>query len=453
MRSIVAPEVIHESKFNRFHLGVFIWCFLAIAFDGYDIAMYGVGLPWMMKDLHFTSLQSGAVGSITLFGMVLGALFLAPIADRYGPKNILVVSMVLFSLFSLAAGFSPDLNIFIFLRFVSAIGMGALTPNIISMMTEYSPLKNRAIIVAFMYCGYSIGGIVASLIGMYQLSSNEDWRNLYFIAAIPLLGLPLFYKMFPESLSYYMDRKNKRKIVEILNKVDPLGNYTENDKFQYKLFDIGKKNPPITKLFKNKRTFSTICFWIAVFCTLMLVYGLNTWLPKMMQEMGFSISSSLSFNLVLCFGQILGSLGGGYFAEKVGYRKVLVTMFFIGAVTFVALSMTHNMAALYILICLGGACTLGAMNLANPYITEYYPRDIRTTGMGYSQAIGRMGSILAPTVIALILATGIRPNLAFATFAVPSIIAAIGYLLVQERYSSFDSQPSNDKKNVSNKAI
>lgn len=453
MRSIVAPDVVHESKFNRFHLGVFIWCFLAIAFDGYDIAIYGVGLPWMMKDLHFTSLQSGAVGSITLFGMVLGALFLAPIADRYGRKNILVISMVLFSLFSLAAGFSPDLNIFIFLRFVSAIGMGALTPNIISMMTEYSPIKNRAITVAFMYCGYSIGGIVASLIGMYQLSSNGNWQSLYFIAAIPLLGLPLFIKMFPESLSYYMDRKNKRKIIEILNKVDPLGNYTESDKFQYRLFDIGKKNPPVTKLFKNKRTFSTICFWVAVFCTLMLVYGLNTWLPKMMQEMGFSIISSLSFNLVLCFGQIIGSLGGGYFAEKVGYRRVLVTMFFIGAVTFVALSLTHNIVALYILVSLGGACTLGAMNLANPYITEFYPRDIRTTGMGYSQAIGRMGSILAPTVFALILATGIRPNLAFATFAIPSIVAAIGYLLVQEKYSSFDGQPYRDKKIVSNKAI
>jgi AAHS family benzoate transporter-like MFS transporter len=93
------------------------------------------------------------------------------------------------------------------------------------------------------------------------------------------------------------------------------------------------------------------------------------------------------------------------------------------------------------------------MNLANPYITEFYPRDIRTTGMGYSQAIGRMGSILAPTVIALILATGIRPNLAFATFAVPSIIAAIGYLLVQEKYSSFDKQSYKNKNVESNKAI
>ena len=104
-----------------------------------------------------------------------------------------------------------------------------------------------------------------------------------------------------------------------------------------------------------------------------------------------------------------------------------------------------------LLICLGGACTVGAMNLANPYITEYYPRDIRSTGMGYSQAIGRIGSILAPTLIALLLATGIDPKLAFATFAVPSIIAAIGYILVQEKYGSFDRlADSNEKVETNN---
>ena len=82
---------------------------------------------------------------------------------------------------------------------------------------------------------------------------------------------------------------------------------------------------------------------------------------------------------------------------------------------------TTNVALVYLLIFVGGASTVGAMNLGNPYITEYYPREIRATGMGYSQAIGRIGSILAPTLIAMILVTGMDTKMAFATFAVPSI--------------------------------
>ena len=110
MRTIDAQDVVSASKFNRFHLLVFLWCFYAIAFDGYDIAMYGVGLPWMMEEWDLTSIQAGAVGSYSLFGMMMGALILAPIADKYGRKNVLVICMILFSVFTLGAGIAPNLT-------------------------------------------------------------------------------------------------------------------------------------------------------------------------------------------------------------------------------------------------------------------------------------------------------------------------------------------------------
>ena len=132
-------------------------------------------------------------------------------------------------------------------------------------------------------------------------------------------------------------------------------------------------------------------------------------------------------------------------AGKVGHRKVLVSLYLMGVVTFIALSITTNVTLVYFLIFLGGASTVGAMNLGNPYITEFYPREIRATGMGYAQAIGRIGSILAPTLIAMLLVTGVDPKMAFATFAVPSILAALGYLLVQEKYGSFDKVVEEDQ--------
>ena len=117
------------------------------------------------------------------------------------------------------------------MRFIAAIGMGGLMPNCISLMTEYSPKKNRALLVGAIYIGYALGGILASLIGMY-LIPHTDWRVLYYIGAIPLLTIPLFIKQFPESLSYYLARKQVGKVVEILNKVKPDGNFTENDDYQ-----------------------------------------------------------------------------------------------------------------------------------------------------------------------------------------------------------------------------
>ena len=110
----------------------------------------------------------------------------------------------------------------------------------------------------------------------------------------------------------------------------------------------------------------------------------------------------------------------------------------IGAICFVALSMTSNLLLLYVLIAIGGACTVGTQNLTNPYVSEFYPKQIRSAGVGVTVRIGRIGSILAPIFIGLLLATNIAPQSSFMAFAIPSILGAIGLLFVQEKHGSYD---------------
>lgn len=437
MRVVQTTQVIAESKFNKFHLLVFLWCFYAIAFDGFDIALYGIGLPFMMDDFGLTTVEAGAIGSYSLVGMMIGSFVLGSLSDLIGRKKILAICMVLFSLFSLLAGLAPNEAVFTIMRFISALGMGGLMPAVIAVMTEYSPKKNRALTVALMYCGYSIGGILASLIGMYAMESL-GWRFLYWLGIIPLLTLPFFLKQFPESLSYSILRKQGDKIATILNKVDPKGDYQATDDFEYATVQEQAKGLPVKKLFTDNRLVSTLAFWVAVFSCLLMIYGLNTWLPKIMQESGFGITSSLSFNLVLAVGQIGGSLLGGIFVERLGHRKVLLCMFLVGAFCFVSLSMASHTLLLYGLIALGGACTGGTQNLVNPYISEFYPREIRATGLSVTVGIGRIGAIIAPVIIGLLLATNVAPQSAFMAFAIPSILGGIAFLLVQEKYGSFD---------------
>ncbi|WP_046215923.1 MFS transporter [Paenibacillus wulumuqiensis] len=437
MRTVQPHQVIADSRFNKFHLLVFLWCFFAIGFDGFDIATYGIGLPLMMEDYGLSPVEAGAIGSYTLVGMMLGAFVLSALSDVIGRKKVLAICMLLFSVFSLLAGLAPNAAVFTIMRFIAGIGMGGLMPAVISLMTEYSPKKNRALTVAVMYCGYSIGSIAASLVGMY-LMENLGWRFLYWLGIIPLFALPLFWKQFPESLSYYIVRKQGAPVAAILNRVNPQGNYLASDDFEYAAVQQRAQGMPVKKLFVQNRAVSTFAFWMAVFSCLLMIYGLNTWLPKIMQGSGYGITSSLSFSLVLAIGQIGGSLLGGYLVERVGHRKVLVSLFLTGAVCFVLLSMTSSTALLYVLIALGGACTVGTQNLVNPYISEYYPREIRATGVGVSVGVGRIGAILAPVLIGLLLATNMAPQNAFMFFAVPCLIGGIAFLLVQEKYGSFD---------------
>ncbi|WP_257985763.1 MFS transporter [Bacillus sp. M6-12] len=437
MRTINPSQVVANSKFNRFHLLVYLWCFYAIMFDGFDIVMFGVSLPWLMEEWSLSPVEAGAVGSYSLVGMMVGAFIFGPLADKLGKKRALAICMVLLSVFSLASGLATNPTMFTIMRFLAALGMGGLMPNVISVMTEYSPKKNRALIVATMYCGYSLGGILASLIGMYLIPVT-DWRVIYFIGVIPLLTLPFFLKFFPESMSFYVSKKQTKQLVSILNRINPVGQYQETETYQYTSDQKAFNGSPVKKMFENKRAASTFAFWIAVFSCLLMVYGLNTWLPKIMQQAGYGLTSSLSFNLVLCVGQVVGSLIGGYLAEKIGHKRILVSLYVLGALCFISLSLTSNLFLLYILIMIGGACTVGTQNLANPYISEYYPPEARSTGVGWALGFGRIGAILAPTVVALILAAGIAPQNAFIAFAVPSILGALAILFIQEKYGSFD---------------
>ncbi|MFC3419408.1 MFS transporter [Salinicoccus hispanicus] len=432
MRTVQLETVIDDSRFNKFHLLVFIWCFFAISFDGFDIALYGIGLPLMTEDFGLSAAQGGALGSYALIGMMAGTFILGSFSDIIGRKRVLALCLFIISLFNMLAGFAPNETVFIIMRFIASMGMGGLMPVVISLMTEYSPKKNRAMIVAVMYCGYSFGAIFASIIGMVLLEAL-GWRFMYWLGVLPLLSLPFFLKQFPESLSYHLSRNQGDKVADILNRIDPRGDYQATDHFEFASAAKAGRGVPLNKLFSEGRALTTVAFWIMVFSCLMMIYGLNTWLPTIMMESGFGVASSLSFILILAVGQIIGSLAGGYLVDRIGHRNVLLLMYLIGAASFVALSVTQTPLLLYVLIAIGGACTGGTQNLVNPYISTFYPADIRGTGLSMAVGIGRLGSICAPILIGLVLMTSLSPQTAFMAFAIPSLIGFTALLLVQEK--------------------
>ncbi|RDW19705.1 MFS transporter [Oceanobacillus chungangensis] len=436
-RTIQTSQVLANSKFNKFHLLVFLWCFYVIAFDGFDVALYGIGLPLMMEDYNITVVEAGAISSYSVIGTMTGTFLFGSLSDIIGRKKAIAICLILFSVFTFLSGFASNADIFLIMRIVAALGLGGVMPILVAVMAEYSPKKKRALTVAIMYCGYSIGAILASLIGMYLMESL-GWRFLYWISIIPFLTLPFFLRQFPESVSYHLQRKQGDNIASILNKVDPDGNYQATDNFEYERFKESTKKFPIKKVFSDNKLLSTLAFWLAVGCSMLVITGLTTWLPKIMLESGHGIASSLSFNLVLSVGQITGSIFGGILVGRVGHRRVLISMFFIGSLSFVFLSLTSNTLLLYLLIALTGACTVGTQNLVNPYISEYYPREIRATGLSIAVGVGRIGGILAPVAIALLLTTNLAPQHAFMAFAVPSLLGAIAFMIVQEKYASFD---------------
>ena len=142
MTLVKTGQVIAESKFNKFHFMILFWCTFIIVLDGYDLAVYGAVLPVLIDEWGLSNVQAGAMGSYGLIGVMFGAFFFGPLADRIGRKNVIIACFILFSVFTGLCGFADSPTSFSTYRFIAGLGLGGIMPNVIALMTDYSPKEN-----------------------------------------------------------------------------------------------------------------------------------------------------------------------------------------------------------------------------------------------------------------------------------------------------------------------
>lgn len=434
MREINVQKTIDDSKFNRFHGMVLFWCAFVIVFDGYDLVILGTALPVLISEWGISSNQAGMLGSYALVGMMLGALIFGPLADRIGRKNVIIFCVGLFSTFTFFIGFTSNYYLFGTFRFIAGLGLGGVMPNAIALMSEYSPKKFKSTLVSLMFSGYSLGGILAAGLGIL-IMPKLGWEYLFFFGGLPLLLLPIMYKSLPDSPHSLVVKQNNKGVRTILENLNTSYIYKSGDRFVIDLPEQEKGNE-ITKLFKNGRGFSTIMLWVAFFMCLLMIYGMNTWLPGLMEAAGYPLGSSILFLLVLNLGAIAGAIGGGWFADKLGPKKVLIGFFLAAAFSISLLGFEASMFVLYILVAVAGASTIGTQIIANAFTTQYYPSEIRSSGIGWALGIGRIGAIVGPIMGGVLMTLELPIYQNFIAFAIPGLIGAVVMLLVQERYAT-----------------
>lgn len=416
-------EIIDNSKFGKIHFTVLAWCIVLILFDGYDLAVLGAIIPTLHAEWGVSTTVLGFVGSLTLIGSLIGSLICGVVADKIGRKNVIVSCIAIFGIFTCFNGFATNITQFVVFRFLAGIGLGGIPPLLVTLTSEYSPKKIRNVMIGIMFSGYSIGGILVSLLGM-KLMPIYGWQSLFYIGALPMIALPFIVKSLPESLYYMVNKGEQEKAKTLLSVLNP--SYKLNDQ-SVLITEMETTGVPIKRLFQEKRTRVTILFWIICFMGLLLVYGLTTWLPQIMVASGFKLSSSLSFLLCLNIGAIIGSIIGGVIADKIGSKRVLMLFYLVGGISLICLAFNPNNLVLYLLISCCGAASIGAQNLNNACISTYFPPNMKSTALGTALGVGRLGAIVGPTIGGLLLSSEGQSYWSFIVFSIPAFLAFVAY--------------------------
>ncbi|MEZ0116714.1 UNVERIFIED_ORG: AAHS family benzoate transporter-like MFS transporter [Heyndrickxia coagulans] len=434
MESINVNEMLHNGKLGKFHLKIFVLLFVIMSFDGYDMGIYGATLPVLLQNLQMNASQAGLIGSCALIGAAVGALLFGFLADKFGRKKTILFGVFLFSAGSIFAGFSNTMTVFGLFRFLSGLGLGGVMPNVVAMATEYAPGRKKAMVVAAIFSGMQIGGILASGLTLWLLPVT-GWRAMYLIGGLPLLFIPFLLVFLPESAASLVKQKRFEKLKNILEK---LNRQEGQPNVSFEMESGGKSQLHV--LFKGRNALNTILIWIIFFMNMYMAFGLGTWLPQLMINSGFQLNSGVFFLLTLNLAALAGSFLAGMIADRIGYKITLGILYLLAFLSIILLSFVSQFYLITVLVALAGIGFFGGQNVANSYVSMFYPPAMRSTGMGFAFGLGRLGAIFGPSITGFIVSLHLTPVVNFAALAIPGLIAACAVLAVYEKSGDFSGK-------------
>ncbi|MDR3364146.1 MAG: MFS transporter [Clostridiales Family XIII bacterium] len=188
-----------------------------------------------------------------------------------------------------------------------------------------------------------------------------------------------------------------------------------------RLMDVGKRR-------------NHFLFWIACFMTMILIFGLATWLPELMLRSGKSLYSSLGFPIFLNVGSIAGTILFVFLARRgMEARRLLIVLYFIGAISICAFAGPFPLAILHLVVMVTGACTYGVQNIVNAYVSGYYPEEVRSTGLGLCLGWGRIGAVAGSALWGILLEFELPVQMTFLIFSFPAILGGLAFSAIGER--------------------
>jgi len=420
-----SADPLLERRLGRFELSIVLACAAAIFFDGFDAQAIGYVGPSLLMTFHVAPSALGPVFSAGLVGIMLGALFIAPLADRVGRRPIILLSIVTFAAFALATAWAGSIGALIWLRLLTGLGLGGCMPNAIALTIEYSPVRLRGLLVTMMFNGFTLGSLLGGILS-HQLIPVFGWRAVFVAGgALPLLLVPVLYRSLPESLRYLvLAGQRPVAVADILRRLGSTAD-AESMASAWRNSATPVKRS-IGELFRHGRGRATLVLWIVFFMSLLDVYLLVSWLPTALNQAGVPAQTSIVLGSLLQVGALIGTLLIGAGLDRFAGNWLLVPAYLLGSLSIAAIGVfsSISLGLTTLAVLLAGFGIIGGQTAGNALAAQTYPTQIRSTGVGWALGIGRIGSIIGPLVAAGLLLVHVSVKGIFLVSAVPALLAA-----------------------------
>ncbi|MFD0679885.1 MULTISPECIES: MFS transporter [unclassified Paenibacillus] len=371
---------------------------LSWLFDAMDVGIISFIVAALAVEWKLGAEQIGFLTAINSVGMAVGAVVAGSLADRYGRRSVLLWTLLIFSASSGLSALAASFGVLCVLRFFTGFGLGGELPVASTLVSESVPIEERGRTVVLLESFWAAGWILAALIAYFVIPAY-GWRTAFVIGALPALYALYLRKTVKDSPRYMEQSHVKLTFRE-----------------------------RVASVWSVKYRKSTITLWILWFTVVFSYYGMFLWLPTVMVLKGFTLVKGFQYVLIMTLAQLPGYFTAAYFIEKFGRKFVLVTYLLLTAVSAIWFGSAETVLMLIAAGISLSFFNLGAWGAMYAYTPELYPTAVRSTGVGLAASFGRLGGVIGPYLVGILVAREAAIVSIFIIFFVAIVIGALAVL-------------------------
>jgi AAHS family 4-hydroxybenzoate transporter-like MFS transporter len=429
--TVDVSEIIDDASIGALHVGIFTLCALCMVMDGFDVYALGYAAPAIVREWKVSPALLGPVFGAVNVGVLVGQVSFTMLADRIGRRPVLIGGVLFFGVMTFFTARVTSISELLILRLIAGMGLGSIIPNATALVGEFSPRTHRVALITWIGIGFTLGGVISGFIAAWMIP-RFGWRSVfYFGGVLPLVLAVLMLVWLPESLRLLVLRgKRPAYVARWLARVNPAVAIARDPVFVVR--EHSKAGIPVVHLFRDGRAAATMLLWAVNFMNLLSLYSLANWLPTVVRGAGYSTAVAVLVGTTLQVGGALSPFLLAWLVVRRGFVPVLTATFGIATVAVALIGQPGlSLALLVSIVFVAGACVVGGQPSVNALSATFYPTYLRSTGLGWSLGVGRVGSIVGPVTAGWFIGQQWSTHAIFLALAVPASLSMLFVFLLR----------------------
>jgi len=407
--------------FNRWLIGL---SFLVTLFDGLDMMTVGFTAPYMSETMHLGKAMLGKVFSTGIFGMMLGSLLFAHLADRIGRRPAILGAAFAFSLLTMATALVQTYPALLAMRFLNGLAVGGMLPVAWALNIEFVPKVARGGVVTLIMFGYSLGSAIAGPV-TNLVAPHHGWQAVYLLCGgASLVVSAVLAWLLPESIRFLvLHGRDGGQVTALLKRLEPSFSAPQGSGFTLSREPDPALNFNLAQLFDGPLARITPLLWLGYTLSSLAIYFVASWSPILIEALHYpraqaaqiaSISGLAGATLGIALTQQLERIG-----PLIATVCPIIAVVVLGAVAGQWGGETMRLVLLLLAGMLINASHYGIL----AFTALFYPSALRARGAGWATGVAKLGGVAGPMIGAQLLAAGVGASHTYGFLAVcPAIL-------------------------------